>query len=194
MKDYEIPEYHRAHRNKLIRALGTFILQIRGWRIKGRLPHDRHLVLAAGPHTSNWDFFFGMAAILSLDMEVHWVAKHSIFRWPIGRLLRALGGLPIDRSRPEGVTETIANRIKSSEAMIVGITPEGTRSKVANLKTGFIRIAQAVPCRVLPITLDFEKREIRLEPLFTPGESAEIDVERVKNLFAQVTAKNPQNF
>lgn len=190
-----IPDYHRAYRSALAQWLGRSLLRLWGdWRVVGEIPAERRLIIAVGPHTSNWDFFICMAAMLALDMHIHWLVKHSVFRRPVAGLLARLGGIPINRSRPEGIAESIAGRLNDADAMMIAITPEGTRKKVARLKTGFVRIARAADCPVLPLTLDFKRREIHLHPLFWPGEDAEQDAAAIRSLFACVTAKNPDNF
>jgi 1-acyl-sn-glycerol-3-phosphate acyltransferase len=190
----QVPEYHRAGRNRFNQWLGRTILRWGGWQVIGDIPQQNKMILAVGPHTSNWDFIIAMATILALDINIHWMAKHSIFRFPFKRLFLTLGGLPVDRSQPRGVAETIAHQINASDAMIVALMPEGTRSRVEKLKTGFLRIARATPCQVLPITLDFVKREIKLHSLMTPGEDLDADCRRVRQLFATATPKHPEKF
>lgn len=195
MDNLPVPDYHRAHRSPLARWLGRSLLRCwGGWRVVGDIPAERRLIIAVGPHTSNWDFFVCMAAMLALDMRIHWLVKHSVFRPPLAGLLARLGGIPVNRGKPEGMAEDIAGRLNDADAMMIAITPEGTRKKVARLKTGFVRIARAADCPVLPLTLDFTRREIRLYPLFWPGEDAEQDAATIRTLFASATGKNPANF
>ena len=75
-----IPEHLRAYRPRPLRWLGKFLMKITGWKTTGHLPKDQRVVLIAGPHTSNWDFVLAMSLILSLDVHIHWVGKHSIFK------------------------------------------------------------------------------------------------------------------
>ncbi len=189
-----IPERHRAHRPAPVQWLGRRILDAGGWNVAGRVPDDPKLIIAGGPHTSNWDFVFAMAAILALDIRVHWLAKHSIFKPVVRPLLVGLGGIPVNRSQPGGVAEDIARRIREADEMIIAITPEGTRSRVARWKTGFLRIARATPCAVVPVTLDFDRKEIRLWPPETASEDPEEDIERVRAIFARAMPKRPENF
>lgn len=190
-----VPPCHRASRPNWVRALGRLGLRwLGGWQVAGVFPDQKHLVVAAGPHTSNWDFFIGMSAMLALDIRVQWLAKHTIFKPPVAWLLYRLGGRPVDRTRPEGTAEEVARQMRSADALILAITPEGTRKKVPHLKTGFLRIARAVPCQVLPVTLDFESRVLRLHPAYYPQDDLEQGTADIRALFAGVRPRNPGNF
>ena len=81
-----IPEHLRAYRPKPIRWLGQFLMKTTGWKTIGNFPTDQRVVMVAGPHTSNWDFVLAMSLILSLDVNIHWVGKHSIFKKGFRRL------------------------------------------------------------------------------------------------------------
>ena len=74
-------------------------MRISGWRIAGNIPNVPKYVLIVAPHTSNWDFFHGFCAFLVLRLDNTWLAKHTVFFWPLGILARAFGGMPIDRSK-----------------------------------------------------------------------------------------------
>ena len=84
--------------NGFSRALGRGVLRLFGWRLVGDLPEVPKLVAIGVPHTSNWDFVFGMSAIFALGVRVNWLGKHTLFRWPLGGLMRWLGGVPVERS------------------------------------------------------------------------------------------------
>ena len=192
--EFAVPDHHRAHRPAVVRRFARWLLGSRGWHIQGGLPPARKLILAVGPHTSNWDFIVCVLAMLALDMRIYWLGKHSLFRWPVARLLVALGGIAVDRGNTVGVAEQIGQRLHDAEAMMIAITPEGTRRKVAELKTGFARIARAGGCPVLPVTLDFARREIRLHDLFEPGDNPERDALRLRDIFAGAAPRHPDNF
>lgn len=188
-----VPAGHRAYRPRWVRRFAGWLFGRLGWAISGEIPAEERLILVVGPHTSNWDFLVGVLAMLALDIRLHFLAKHSLFAPPLGTLMKALGGIPINRSRPEGFATDAAALIADSDELILAITPEGTRSRVEKLKSGFSRIAAAVPCRFVPVLLDFGAREIRLLPPRSAGEPRE-DADAVRRLFATVSPKNPANF
>ena len=84
-------------------------MRVTGWKTTGHFPKDQRVVIVAGPHTSNWDFVLAMSLILSLDINLHWVGKHSIFKKGFRRLLRKMGGIPVNRANPEALKNEIHN-------------------------------------------------------------------------------------
>ncbi len=192
--DNDVPSYHRGKRGAFSRWLGRSILRLMGWEVEGVFPQQRKLIIVAAPHTSNWDFVFGMAAILALNLHCNWMGKHTIFRKPFAGMMRWLGGIPVYRERPEGIAEQMAGHIKNADAMLLVITPEGTRSKVENWKTGFLRISSAAECDILLASLDFAKKRIRVGDVFSTSNDVEQDVTRVREYFSQFTPRHPDRF
>jgi len=77
-----------------------------------------------------------------------------------------LGGLPIKRDAAEGVVEQVAAVIRAEREIILAVTPEGTRKRVPQWKTGFHRIAAAADVPIVPVQLDWGRREVRIrEPV-----------------------------
>lgn len=132
-----IPEHLRANRPRPLRWLGKFVMKVTGWKTTGHLPRDERVVLIAGPHTSNWDFVLAISLILSLDINLHWIGKHTIFKKGFRRLLRKMGGIPVNRSNPADLKNEINNVTEKYKGFIIGISPEGTRKKLKSLSQGF---------------------------------------------------------
>lgn len=133
-----------------------------GWEFEGELPSDPKLVVIGAPHTSNWDFFLFLAAIHHLQVEPRFLGKHTLFRGPLGAIFRALGGIPVDRTRPGGVVGQVQREFDRSERMILVIAPEGTRSVTRTWKSGFIEIALASGVRIVPAGIDFPTRRVTI--------------------------------
>ena len=188
------PDYHRAGRPVFVRRFACWLFKRMGWTLEGSVPCDRKLILVVGPHTSNWDFVICVLAMLSLDIRLHFLAKHSLFKKPLGTVMTALGGIPINRSKPEGFVDETAGLIRKKDELILAITPEGTRSKVSKLKTGFSRIAREVPCPLMPILLDFGKKEVLLMDARDSSPSPEQDALIYREIFTGAKGKNPYNF
>ncbi len=157
-----IPEHLRAYRPRPLRWLGKFSMKVTGWKTTGHLPKDERVVLIAGPHTSNWDFVLAMSLILSLDVHIHWVGKHSIFKKGFRRLLRKMGGIPVNRANPEALKNEIKNVTDRYKGFIIAIAPEGTRQKVERLKSGFLRIANETNSKIMMAGIDFSNKTIEL--------------------------------
>ena len=163
-----------------------------GWEINGELPQQPKFILAVAPHTSNWDFFVGIAVMFSLNLKVSFLAKGSIFRWPIRSLLTAIGGIGVDRHHSHGVVGQIVEEFKANEKFILGIAPEGTRSKTAEWRTGFLHIAQQAHVPIVPVSLDFQKKEIRFHAAVTITGEINQELIEFKQVFSNVCAKKPQ--
>ncbi len=189
-----IAPHHRHYRARVVCRLARIVLNRCGWRVTGNFPEQRCFIIVAGPHTSNWDFVYGMLAVLALDVRIHWLGKDTLFRTPLKTAMTWLGGIPVDRDNPAGVTDAIAEKLCSAQTMALVITPEGTRSKVEKWKTGFLRIARAANCLLLPATIDFATKTIALQSLIAPSEDADADIAGIRGIFASVTPRNLGNF
>ena len=187
-----IPEHLRAYRPRPIRWLGKFLMKISGWRTTGKLPTDQRVILIAGPHTSNWDFVLAMSLILSLDVRIHWVGKHSIFKKGFRKLLKKMGGIPVNRVNPEALKSEIHNITKKYRGFMIAISPEGTRKKVERLKSGFLRIANETNSKILMVGVDFSNKTIEFGDFFSPSDDVEKDLKFIKDYFGNFTGKRPE--
>lgn len=173
------------------RFVGRTVLRMLRFRVVGRFPDLPKMVAIGAPHTSNWDGVLGFAAILSVGLDMRVMIKDSIFRGPLGGLLRFVGGLPVNRKEPGGVVGQMVRRFETVDAFVLGIAPEGTRKKVTTWKTGFLRIAHEAGVPVLPITLDWGRREVFVGPPHYATDDPEADLAALQAFFARATGKNP---
>jgi len=112
-------------------------------------------VLLGAPHTSNWDFVLMVMVSWHAGVNFRFLAKKSVFWPPLGQLMRALGGIPVDRSADHGLVRELVDMAERGEQFLLVITPEATRSKVEYWKTGFYRIAREAG---LPVAFGFIDR------------------------------------
>jgi 1-acyl-sn-glycerol-3-phosphate acyltransferase len=172
------------------RALGRLILALLDWRVEGDMPNLRKFVIIVAPHTSNWDFAVGMGAKLALGLQASWVGKHTIFRGPIGTLLKSLGGIPVDRSAANEIVQQLVGEFARRERMVFALAPEGTRKKVERWKTGFYHIARGAAVPIVPVALDFGARLVRIMPPFETTGDVDADVRALRELFVEVRGRN----
>jgi 1-acyl-sn-glycerol-3-phosphate acyltransferase len=177
--------------NPVSRAFGRAVLALAGWRIEGSVPEPRRYVACIVPHTSNWDFVIGYAAKLAIGVDANWLGKHTLFRWPLGPMLRAMGGIPIDRSAAHGFVEQAADWFRRKPELVLGIAPEGTRRRVDRWKTGFYHIAREADVPIWPVALDWGAHTVRLGPLFAPTGDADADLDALQDFFRRVHGKYP---
>ncbi len=166
------------------RALGRAVMGSARWSFEGVVPDIAKAVLIVAPHTSNWDFVIGAAGMLALDLDLRFLGKHTLFKGPMGVLMRGLGGIPLDREHSSGVVDEMAARIRSSDHLLLAIAPEGTRGGVERWKTGFHAIARGAEVPILAVTLDYGRRQIRFREPFTPSEDLEADIGELQEFFA----------
>ncbi len=178
--------------NRLSRALARMGMTATGWSFEGAFPDIPKAVIIVVPHTSNWDFLVGIFAVFALGIRASFLGKHQLFRWPIGWLMRWLGGIPVDRRASGGVVEQIVERFRCADRLLLGMSPEGTRKRVARWKTGFYRIAVAAGVPILPVSFDYSRRVVRLGNGFIPTGDMARDLEELGHFFSDVVGRRDE--
>lgn len=169
--------------------LGRLVLWLMRWRAEGHFPDSPRLVVAVAPHSSGWDFVIGAAFLFVLGLRVSFIAKHTLFFWPLGPFLRWLGGIPVNRERPEDLADVMAREFSQRGQLWLAITPEGTRRAGARFKSGFYRIARSANVPILPVYFNYRRRVTGFLPLVQPGEDMAAGVEAVRQLLQQHGAR-----
>lgn len=150
-------------------------------------------VVVAAPHTTNWDLPFALAVAWTLGVRIRWVGKHTLFRFPFGPLMRALGGVSVDRRGSHDAVTAIAELMKQHDDLLLVIPPEGTREKADRWKTGFYYIALAADVPIILGFLDYEKKRGGLGHVFYPKGVLEDDVAAMRAFYANIRGKYPEN-
>ena len=176
----------------LVRFCAVLYLKLTGWKKEGQAPiHDKYIVIAA-PHTSNWDFPISLAILLSFKIKPYWMGKAGMFRWPFGLFFRLLGGIPIDRSKSNNAVEQSIEAIKRKMKMVLVISPEGTRKKVAYWKTGFYHIAHGAKVPIALGFLDYGRKAGGFGQVFNTTGDIEADMRAIQFFYKGITAKYPE--
>ncbi|ADG76331.1 phospholipid/glycerol acyltransferase [Cellulomonas flavigena DSM 20109] len=137
------------------RAVARAFWRVSRWELRTeRVPRGGAGILIGAPHTSNWDFVLMLGIAWEQDLPFRWLGKHTLFQGPAGPMMRALGGIPVDRRDPAGLVDDLVARMAAGERFYLVVTPEGTRSG-SGWKSGFYRIARAAN---LPVTLGYVDR------------------------------------
>src|SRR6478609_10208518 len=110
----------------LMGRMAAFCFRLAGWRTEGALPSAQRFVLIAAPHTSNWDAVILLVAARIFGLRLAWFVKASWFRFPLGPVMRWLGGVPIDRSARHGIVEQAIARFGQLDRLALAVPPEGT--------------------------------------------------------------------
>lgn len=163
-----------------------------GWSITQNIPPSlKQYVLIVAPHTSNWDFLVGVAARKIMGINVKYVAKSELFKWPIRNTLLQLGGFPVDRSKKNSFVDNVVQYFKTIDDFAVCITPEGTRSKVAKWKTGFYHMAILAQVPIIMVGFDYEKHSVVVSDPYYPSGNMEADFEEMHAFFRPIVARHP---
>jgi 1-acyl-sn-glycerol-3-phosphate acyltransferase len=174
------------------RSLSKLYLQILGWRVVGKLPDLPKFVIVGAPHTSNWDFVMFLALVFVLKGDLRYMGKKELFRWPVAGFFRWCGGVPVDRSRPQGLVEQTVQAIREADRFQLVITPEGTRSKVGKWKMGFYHIAKQADIPVAAGYVDSLTKTCGIGPTFTLTDDMEADIKTMQAFFKDKVGINPR--
>lgn len=180
--------------NTLMRWCSQVILRLLGWQVIGKRPLINKYVMIAAPHTSNWDFPITLMVCFALQLRIYWMGKASLFSWPIGGLMRWLGGIPIDRSKASNLVQTTINAFDRCERLAIIVPPEGTRGKVTHWKTGFYYIAKGANVPIALAYLDFKRKIGGIGEMFEPTGDIEHDMLEIQKFYDGIHGKNPQQF
>ena len=177
-------------------SFSQWLLKRLGWTLEGAMPEGVHQsVVIAAPHTSNWDFPYTLLASFALNMRIHWIGKHQLFRFPFGPVMRWLGGIPVNRETSNNTVDYCVSLLLDAPGNLhIVIPPEGTRSNVNYWKTGFYYVALGAKVPVIPGYLDFGKKRLGLGPPFVLTGDLEADMQHIKDFYANFSGKNPQQF
>ena len=167
--------------------------RLMGWKIVGTIDEDvKKCVMMVMPHTSAHDFYLGIFTRGITGLEMNWVGKKELFRFPLGFYFRYMGGEPLDRSGGLNKVESIAAIFNRKEVFRLAVAPEGTRKKVDQLKTGFYYIALKAKVPIVPVAFDFGKKEVKCGQLLFPSGNIEEDLAILKKHYIGVEGKIPE--
>ena len=174
--------------------LAKYILRRLGWKCITQGQFKKKFVLVAAPHTSNWDFplmlFFGLA----LNLNYNWLGKHTLFFWPLGGLMKRLGGIPVNRTKKNSYVSNLAERISEKERCILIIPPEGTRSRTEYWKSGFIHIAKEACVPIVFANLDYKNKSLDFSVGCCYSRSASEIIQAARGFYKNSFPLHPKKF
>jgi 1-acyl-sn-glycerol-3-phosphate acyltransferase len=181
-----------AHRRgPFARFLGRTTLRAFGWSVQTEAVVVDKAIFVAAPHTSNWDGFFMLATSFAMGVKLSWVGKQSLFKPPFGFLIKALGGVAIDRSGGLDTVGQIARVFAEREHLLLAIAPSGTRKYTDYWKTGFYHVARAASVPIMCGFVDYEKKTAGIGPVITTTGDIRADMAQLRAFYDGVTAKVP---
>ncbi len=174
--------------------LRFLLYRVMGWQTDITITLPQKYIIALAPHTSNWDFALGQLFIRAEGIKCQFMMKREWFFWPLGILLRHIGGIPVERSRHTSLTEQVAQTARERDTFALCITPEGTRKPNAEWKRGFYYIALGAGLPIYLFGLDYGRKRIVATKEVVPDGDIDKQMHEIKHYFAQFTGKHPANF
>ena len=186
----QLPEHMPVFRDHFGRRICRALVRLSGWHLVGDFPNEPRLVLIAAPHSSWWDGIWGLLIKTALGANIRFMAKQELFIGPLGWVLRHLGGMPIDRGSAKGVVEQMVDAFNEHPNLWLGLTPEGTRKRVASWKTGFWHIAHQAGVPVFPVAFHYPDKSIHLGPIYALSDDMQSDISHLRRFYAPFEGKH----
>jgi 1-acyl-sn-glycerol-3-phosphate acyltransferase len=182
----------------MLKIIGKLILQLSGWKIVDKTPlgikkYPKAVIIAV-PHTSNWDYPYAMATLYAMGCKIRYLAKDSLFKFPLGVIIRGLGGIPVNRSQKNNLVQMMTDLLINAPEMQLLVPAEGTRSFTSEWKSGFYHIAQNAGVPIVLGFLDFGKKEAGFLGVFQPSGNYEEDLPKIQSFYKNITPKHPEYF
>ena len=174
-------------------------LRLMGWEIDNHWPLDLdQCVMIAAPHTSNWDALYARLALKALGVNVRLTIKDSYMKLPFGPFVRAMGGIGIDR-RPKqpgeprpSMVQVMTELFKTHPKLVTLVTPEATRAKQEQWKTGFYHVAINAGVPIALAYMDYEKKKTGVGKIVYPTGDYEKDMAEIMAFYAEIQPKFPE--
>ena len=175
-------------------ALARLVLRCMRWTTVVQQPIPDRCVMIAGPHTTNWDFVVMVAMARVKGVSIRWLGKDALFRPPLGRVMRALGGVPVQRDSASGMVTALAGEFAGRDELHLVVPAEGTRSRTEYWKSGFYRIALAADVPVLCAFVDGPRRTGGFGPVIHLTGDVRADMDQVRAFYEPMDGLRPGRF
>jgi len=162
------------------------------WKIVGNRNLLKKCIIIAAPHTHWLDFFIAIMARKIMKQEINFIGKKELFKFPFGFFFRMMGGKPVDRNSKSKNVDLIVDIFKKNDLFRLALSPEGTRKKTENWKTGFYYIAKKANVPIICVSLNFHDREIKVSDPFNVTGNIDEDIINLKLFFKGIKGKLPE--
>ena len=170
------------------------LYKLLGWKYEINVEIPDKCIACIAPHTSNWDFFYGVLFLRLYGLKANFFIKQEWMRPPVGWIIKKLGGIGIRRNRKQSTTDVIAEEFAHRDVLRIGITPEGTRSLQPEWKLGFYYIAQKAQVPILLSRIDYSTKTIALDKIVIPNSNSQEQIAEIKAYYQSHWAKFPEKF
>ena len=186
---------------KLKQRLAKLLFRWHGWAIIGEPPPPEvfRCVFVFAPHTSNWDFYFGVLCMIGLGVPIKVAIKNFWTIFPFSLVINPMGGVGIKRKKKQDGTgnnqvDLLAELFSRYDEIALIISPEGSRELRKKWKTGFFYMAQKANVPIVTLAGNYKNRTVYFGPVFNPGKTLEEVMSEMMEFFKSGSAKFPQKF
>ncbi len=175
------------------KRIADLLLKLTRWTAVGPAPDADKYVLLCAPHTTNWDLPSLLMATWSQGAGASFLAKYQLFRGPMNRFMRALGGIPVKRDGKNGMVASLAEEFARADHLVLAIPAAGTRGYTDHWKSGFYRLALEAEVPIACAFVDYSTRTLGYGPVMTPTGDVEVDLEFFRAFYADKQGKFPDS-
>lgn len=137
-----------------------------------------------------------MFAKWAVGIHFHWLGKEALFKGAygalLGPLLRAWGGVPVERNAATGAIARLAQRINAADEYWLALAPEGTRKYRDAWRSGFYHIVLTADVPLGMACIDYGTREVRLVTYASLSGNMEEDMARIRDAYQDCRGLKPQ--
>ena len=192
--ELKVARLYAPRKRPIRRWFARLVLRLGGWTVETPPPDLSKMVVIAAPHTYWWDGFWMVAFGWAFGLKLSWLVKSPSTRGIMGWLVRKVGGVPVDRSSPQGLVQQLVREFREQDELILVIPPEGTRAKREFWKSGFYYIAHKSNVPIALSYLDYGRTAVGIGPCFHLTGDIPADMDRVREFYARMRGKVPENF
>lgn len=180
----------------MFKNISRLLLKLSGWKVDVTVPDYPKCIICVAPHTSNWDFILGELTYCSIGRKAGFLMKDTWFFFPLGHLLKAIGGIPVARRKEKkgSLVTMIAEKFDNTDRLSLAITPEGTRSATSNWHTGFLQISLLAKVPIVLGVIDGASRTVIIRDTFWPSANIESDMGWIKEYYSKYQGISPGKF
>lgn len=177
-----------------------WVFHLLGWEFTGTenalrtWNETQKCILIVAPHTAIADYPLGYLALLALGKRAKFLINKKFFFFPLGFLLKANGGIPVNTGKDKDFLKKVAEAFEKTDRMFLTITPEGTRKRVMRWRKGFYQLAETTGMPLLLGALDYKKKNIILGNEFKITGDFNADMRTINEFYKDVSGKYPELF
>ena len=172
------------------------MMSLAGWQWDIKVENlPKKYVLVCAPHTSNWDFYYAVFGFWALGMPMKVLIKDTHTKSWYGSIIKAVGGIGINRSQAGNVIDHSVSLIKEFDNIAFLITPEGTRNRVVKWRKGFYYIARQSNVPIVVAIGNYKDKKAEIVEIIDPVNKTYEEVcDVLQEIYKSKYAKYPNQY